>query len=254
MRRWVVGLCIVGGIAIAGPAVARDYFGIEAGYVVPMGTSADFASDGGIVELHWRHMNKGHTAFEIEAAGWRLGLEGAVQDEIARLEGLVRHKNELAQLQGGPGNGFLTAEYGQLEMYSLSVNVLFYPRKGKAFSPFLSFGGGAYNWQVPFRIKFYRTPFFGEQHAWDDPAEGSFYSGVVREEQIDYTKHETTGGLNLGGGITWRLSNHFDIGGTARGHLIFSSGTGNKEEGIDDQDYLDNMSFLVLKGGFNYRF
>lgn len=254
MRRRLFGWLSLACVAVATPAAGRDYFGVEAGYVSAIGNSAEFASDGTGIELHWRHLNKGRTAFEIEAGYMQLGLDGAVQDRIASFEALVRNKNQLAQLQGGPGNGFLTAEYGTLDIYSLGVNLLFYPLKGKRVSPFLSFGAGAYNWRVPFRLKFYRTPFFGEQHTYQEPEEGAFYAGVVPEEGLDFTKHETTGGVNVGTGATWRVSSKIDVGVTARAHLLFSSGTGNREEGIDDQDYLDNISLFVLKGGLNYRF
>jgi hypothetical protein len=251
----VVGL--TGVVAVLGaprPAEARDTFGSEAGYVTAVGTSNSFASDGYQIEAHWRHYNKGRTAFEIEASYMELGLEGEIQNTIASFDARMRDKNALAQLQGGPGNGFMTAEFGTLEIYSGCANLLFYPLKGKRLSPFVSFGAGAYNWRVPFRVKFYRTPFFGEQHAWQPPAEGAFYAGTVAEEAVDFTKHETTGGLNAGLGATFRINSKWDIGFTSRAHLIFSSGTGNREEGIDDQDYLDDITIVSLKGGINYRF
>jgi len=254
MSRRLLGLLACGMLGFASPALARDTFGTEFGYVAAVGTAGTFASDGTELEVHWRHYNKGRTAFEIEAAYMQLGLEGEVQNTIADFDALIRNKNALAQLQGGPGDGFLTAEFGTLEVYSLGVNLLFYPLKARRLSPFFSFGGGAYNWRVPFRVKFYRTPFFGEQHAWQPPDEGAFYAGTVAEEQVDFTKHETTGGLNAGLGATFRINSKWDIGFTSRAHLIFSSGTGNREEGVDNQEYLDDITLIAIKGGVNYRF
>ena len=52
----------------AGPAAARDYFGVTGGYVAPLGTTADFSGTGYTIEARWRHHNKGRSAFELEFA------------------------------------------------------------------------------------------------------------------------------------------------------------------------------------------
>lgn len=238
----------------AGPAAARDYFGVTGGYVAPLGTTADFSGTGYTIEARWRHHNKGRSAFELELGYVETTLEGEVQATVSRFEELARQKNELAQLQGGPGDGWLVAEYGTLNIFHFGPNYLFFPWPKSRFSPFVSFGGAVYDWKVPFRLKFYRTPFFGEQHAYDPPAEGALYAGIVPEEDVDFTKHETSGGISVAGGISMRLTSHLELGATGRAHLIFSNGEGDSELGVDNQDYLDNMTFFALKGALQWRF
>jgi hypothetical protein len=252
----VIGFASLGLALLAGahPAAARDYFGVTGGYVAPLGTTADFSGSGYTIEARWRHHNKGRSAFELELGYIETELEGEVQETIANFEALARQKNELAQLQGGPGDGWMVAEYGTLNIFHFGPNYLFFPMPKSRLSPFVSFGAGVYDWRLPFRLKFYRTPFFGEQHAYDPPSTGALYAGIVPEEAVDFTKHETSGGISIAGGFTFRMTNSLEIGGTARAHLIFSNGEGNKELGVDNQDYLDNMTLLALKGALQWRF
>jgi hypothetical protein len=242
------------GFAAAAPVQARDLFGVAGGYAAPLGTTADFTSGGYTIEARWRHHNRARSAFEFEFGYIQMELEGAIQSTISQFEALARQKNQLAQLQGGAGDGWLTAEYGTLEIYHVDANFLFFPWPKARISPFASFGAGVYDWRVPFRIKFFHTPFFGEQHSYEPPAEGGFYSGIVPEEEVDFTKHDIAGGLNVAGGFAVRLTSSLELGGTARFHLIFTNGEGNLEEGIDNQDYLDDISIAVLKGALSWRF
>jgi hypothetical protein len=253
VRRIVAGL-IVGIVLAAGPAAARDLFGVEVGYAEPLGRTSDFAKGGTTFEARWRHHNRGRSAFEFEFGYSQNGLEGEIQNTIRNYETLIRSKNQLAQMQGGPGDGWLLAEYGTLEIYHAGVNFMYFPLKSARVSPFLSFGGGLYDWRVPFRVRFFRTPFFGEQRAYDPIPTGGAYAGVLEFDVVDYTKHETAGGINAAGGFAARLTRKLELSGTARVHLIFSSGDGNREEGIDNQDYLADMTFVMLKGGLNWRF
>lgn len=253
MRRIVGGL-IVGVLLAAAPAAGRDLFGAVGGYMAPLGNTADFAGDGYAIEARWRHHNRGRSAFEFEVGYSQAGLEGEIQATIEGFKSLVLLKNQEAQLQGGPGEGWLVAEYGTLEIFYGDVNFLYFPLKDARVSPFLSFGAGLYNWRVPFRVRFVDTPFFGEQNPYDPIPVGGLYAGVVAYEEVDYSKHETAGGLSVASGVAIRLTRSFELAGTARVHLIFSNGDGNDEEGIDDQDYLDNMNFVLLKGGLNWRF
>jgi hypothetical protein len=253
MRRWVAAAVFVW-LAAGAQAHASDWFGADGALAHSIGKSNDFASDGSSFELRWRHYNDGRSALEIVGGYIELGLRGEVQNTIDRYELLVRDKNQLAQFQGGPGDGFLVAEYGVFEAAYLGANLMFHPRRFGRLSPFLSFGAGGYKWRLPFRIKFFRTPFFGEQRAYDQPAEGNFYAGVVNEDQIDFTKRETSGGVNGGVGASLRISNRLMLDAVVRTHLIFSSGRGNREEGADDQDYLDDISLVVARGGLSFRF
>jgi hypothetical protein len=131
---------------------------------------------------------------------------------------------------------------------------LFFPKPKWRVAPFVSIGGGLYNWRLPFRLKFYRTPFFGEQHAYEPPSLGGLYAGILPEEVVDFTKHETTGGVSVATGATVALTRNLELGATARVHLIFSNGQGDAEEGVDDQEYLDDLSLLALKGALQWRF
>jgi hypothetical protein len=241
-------------IAAASDARGADWFGADGAYVDPIGKSADFAETGTSFEIRWRHYNDGRSALEVVGGYVELGLGGEVQSTIDGYEQLVRTKNQLAQFQGGPGNGFIIAEFGVFRTHYIGANLLFHPIGRGRVAPFVSFGAGGYRWRSPFRIKFYRTPFFGEQRAYDAPATGGNYAGVVAEDQIDFTKTETSGGVNGGVGISLRVTTRLMLDATVRSHLVFTSGRGNREEGIDDQDYLDDVTFLVARGGINFRF
>lgn len=252
MRRWVATGLVLG--FAAAPASATDWFGGGGGVGRAIGKSGDFASDGGTFEVRWRHYNEHHSALEVVGGYVEMGLDGRVQETIGDYERLVRRKNELAQLQGGPGNGFLVAEYGVFQTAYLGVNLLVHPYDRGRFRPFVSVGGAGYSWRLPFRLRFYSTPFFGEQRAFDPPGEGFFYAGVVPEDRIDFTKREIGGGVTGGLGASLRLTNRLMVDTMVRAHLLFSSGRGNREEGIDDQEYLDQITFMVVRGGLNYRF
>ena len=254
MRRKLAGIALLGLVIQATPLQAVDFVGVNGGIAQPLSRTGDFASGGGVVELRWRHQNRGRSAWEFVAGYAQMGLEGEVQNTIAAYALRQRQKNELAQEQGGPGNGFLIAEYGTFETFYGGANLLFQPWHNQYLAPFLSVGGGVYNWRVPFRIEWNRTPFFGEQHAWEAPHAESPYAGVIWNEAIDYTKHNTSGGVNAALGSTVRVTRRVQIDLQARAHLVFSSGAGDREEGIDDQDYLDLFRFVFLNAGLNYRF
>lgn len=241
-------------VLVAGPAGASDWVGIDGGALRTAGGSTDFATDGTTFEVYWQHFNKGRSALQVGVGYAEMGFDGAVQQTIADYKSLIQSKNVLAQQQGGPGQGWMSAEFGVFETTYLTVNLLTQPYRAGRFAVFVTGGLGVYRWRSPFRIKFYDTPFFGEQRAYDVPAEGNFYSGVLRQDQIDYTKEGTTGGLNGGGGVAFRIVSHLVANAQVRAHLTFSSGTGNREEGIDDQDYLNDVSFVMARGGLAYRF
>ena len=253
MGRWLAA-AVLAGIAAASDAQASDWFGADGAFVKPVGTASDFATDGTSFEVRWRHYNNGRSALEIAGGYFEMGLGGEIETTIERYAQLVRDKNELAQLQGGPGDGYLLAEYGVFTSQYLVANLLFHPFGVGRVAPFVSFGGGGYRWRAPFRLKFFRTPFFGEQRAYDDPAQGGTYAGVVREDQVEFTKDETSGGVNGGLGLSFRITDRLMLDGVVRTHLLFSSGRGNREEGVDDQSYLDDITFVVARGGLNFRF
>jgi hypothetical protein len=212
--------------------MARNLVVLSGGVAAPVGDTATFADPGGTFGVSWRHYNRGRTAWELSFGYSENKLQGAVQDSVSSMEMLVRQKNLLAQQQGGPGRGHVLAQFGTLEIYSLNLNVLYRISQRSRFSPVLSLGAGLYNWRVPFKIQFFDVPSFGEQHA----------------------KHEWSGGLNAAMALDLRLSRAFTIEAEGRVHLIFSSGTGNQEESIDDQHYLDSMTLLYLKAGLSYSF
>jgi len=238
----------------AGGAQAQNFYGVHGGYAKAIGNSADFASDGAAFELRWRRFNRGRTAFEIVAGYTQLGLEGAIQDRIDFYEGLIKVKNEAAQFQGGPGNGFMMAEYGTFESFHAGLNLHFTLSKSTRLTPYFNFGAAAYSWKVPFRLRFSRVPFFGEQHAFDPLVDIPFYSGIQPDEDLDFTNQHTSGGLNASLGTTYRVQRHLTLDAEVRTHLLFTTGEGDRELGVDDQDYLDNISFVLLQGGLHYRF
>lgn len=252
MRRLL--LLLASTVLAAAPAGASDWIGIDGGVLRPAGASTDFAQDGKTLEVYWQHFNKGRSALQVGLGYMEMGFDGAVQHTIADYKSLIQDKNLLAQQQGGPGEGWLSAEYGVFETTYLTVNLLTQPYRAGRFAVFVTGGLGVYRWRSPFRIKFYDTPFFGEQRAYDPPAEGTFYSGVQPQDQVDYTKEGFTGGLNGGGGVAFRIVSHLVMNAQVRGHITFTSGTGNREEGIDDQDYLNDVSFVLARGGLSYRF
>ena len=224
MRRLLVLLAWT--VLVAGPAGASDWVGLDGGALRTTGGSTDFASDGTTFEVYWQHFNKGRSALQIGVGYAEMGFDGAVQNTIASYKSLIEGKNLLAQQQGGPGEGFMSAEFGVFKTTYLTVNLLTQPYRKGRFAAFVTGGLGVYRWRSPFRIKFYDTPFFGEQRAYDAPAEGTFYSGVLAQDQIDYTKEGTTGGLNGGGGVSLRILSQLVMNAQVRAHLTFSSGTG----------------------------
>lgn len=252
MRRLLVLLAST--LLVAAPVRAADWLGVDGGVLRTLGNSTDFAKDGTTFEVYWQHFNKGRSALQFGVGYAEMGFDGAVQQTIAQYKTVIQDKNLLAQLQGGPGAGWLSAEYGVFKTTYLTVNLLTQPYRAGRFAAFVTGGLGLYRWRSPFRIKFYDTPFFGEQHAYDEPGEGNFYNGILRQDQIEFTKEGTTGGLNAGGGVAFRLASHLVASAQVRTHLTFTSGTGNREEGIDDQDYLDRVSFGLVRGGLSYRF
>jgi hypothetical protein len=256
LRTAVVALALL----VAAPAVswAYDEIVFSAGMSQPLGTTSDFAAQGDAFELRWRHWNRGRSAYEVAGGFSEHGLEGEIQSTINGFESLVRAKNQLAQLQGtSPGTGSVVAEYGTLDTYYLNANYIFRFLQRARISPTISFGAGGYYWKLPFRVKFYNVPSFGEQHPWlpiGAPNNSSVYAFDFEEQVLDYTKSVVSGGLSAAFGLDFKLTGHLNVGGEARAHLIFSSGQGNLEEGIDDQPYLDNMTFLYVQGSLNYRF
>ena len=249
-------LRVLGTLFLLVPAtgLAQDFFGVHGGYASAIGKTADFAADGTALEVRWRHFNRGRTAVEIVAGFTQLGLEGAIQDRIATYKALVEEKNIAAQFQGGPGNGFVVAEYGTFESFHAGLNLHFTLSKSARLVPYIDFGAAVYNWKVPFRLRFSRVPFFGEQHAYDPLVSLPFYAGLQPNEDLDFTNHHTSGGLNTALGATWRIQRHLSMDGEVRTHLLFTNGQGDRELGVDDQDYLDNISFMLLQLGMHYRF
>jgi len=258
-RLWGTVVAILALTALlATPGAAFNELVFSVGMSQPLGTSADFASQGNTYELRWRHWNRGNSAYEIVGGFSEHGLEGEIQSTIDRFGSLVREKNQLAQLQGTSlGRGSVVAEYGTLDTYYLTANYIYRFMRRARVSPTVSFGGGGYYWQLPFRIKFYNVPSFGEQNPWlgiGEPNNSQVYAFDFDERVLDYTKKVVSGGLSAAFGVDVRLTGHLNLGGDARAHLIFSSGQGNLEEASDDQPYLDNMTFLYVQGSLNYRF
>ena len=254
MRAGIVCLALTCGLLLGAPVEAQNLFTLDAGLAQALGTTHSFASNGGTLEAGWRHHNRGRTAYEFVAGYAQLGLEGEIQNTIARFEGRMRGKNQLAQQQTGLGNGYLVSEYGILEVFYGGADVLFHFTKRGRFTPFVSGGAGLYNWRVPFHIKFRNSPFFGEQQAYDPPDQAHIYSGVQPEATLDFSKHQTSGGLNAALGTNVKLTKQVTMVASARGHLVFSNGNGNRELGIDDQNYENHITMVFLKCGLNYRF
>ena len=249
----------VGGIILAPSFVtASEHLIVSGGSPQPLGQSSDFSDAGGSFDVRWRHYNRGRTAYEFSVGYLNNSLAGVIPSTIDDFEALIRRKNLLAQQQSGPGEGFLVAEFGTLEIYSFNANMLYRVSRRSRVSPTVSVGAGVYSWRAPFRIKFFNVPSFGEQRAFDPIADSQRYEFVFDdrfpEQVIDYTKRETTGGLNFALGADLRVMKNVAFEVEGRAHLIFSSGKGDPEEGIDDQDYLSPMYFLLLHGGLSYRF
>jgi hypothetical protein len=250
-------LTLAAAALLAGTATAREVVVVSGGVAIPLGDSADFTDTGGAIEVRFRHLNTGHSAWELGVGYFAAPLSGVIPETVESYEALVRTKNLAAQQQSGPGQGFVVAEYGTLEVFDITAQYLYrFSQRGR-FSPFASVGAGVYHWRVPFRLRFYQVPSFGEQHAYD-PMGASGYQFVFDDDLdpqvINFSKDETSGGLNAAVGIDLRATRAFGIEAEARAHLLFTSGEGVQEDPADNQPYLDNMSFLRLQGTLYYRF
>ena len=237
---------------------AKDEVVISIGLSQPLSTTSDFLKEGNVYEVRWRHWNRGNSAYEIAAGFSENSPDGEIQKTISDFETLVRTKNQQAQLQGtSPGLGQVVAEYGTMDIYYLNANFLYRFFRRSRISPTVGIGGGGYYWKMPFRVKFYDVPSFGEQAPWlplGAPNDSPVYAFDFGEQVLDYTKTQISAGLSAAFGLDVRLTDHIMLGGEARAHIVFSSGSGNLEEASDDQEYLDNMTFLFLQGSLSYRF
>ena len=236
---------------------ARDLVVIGGGTSVPLGDANSFADPGASFEIRYRHFNTGRSAFELSFGVSNSPVGGIIPETIDSFEALVRRKNLLAQEQFGIGQGYLLAEYGKFELYNFNVNFLYRFNQRARFSPVASVGGGVYVWRLPFRLQFFDVPSFGEQHAYDPIGPAGFqfiFSDFLPPQVIDFTKHETSGGLNSALGLDTRISRSWGFEVEGRFHLMFSSGKGDAENLADDQDYLHNMTFLNVQGSLYYRF
>jgi hypothetical protein len=237
--------------------MASNHLLVTGGQPQPMGDTNTFSGAGGSCDVRWRPYTRGRTAYEFSVGYLENSLSGVIPETIENFEALVREKNFMAQEQTQPGQGLVLAEYGTLEIYSLNANVLYRISRRARFSPLVSVGGGLYNWRVPFRIRFMNVPSFGENRAYLPPESTTYrfrFDERFDEQVIDYTKHETTGGLNMALGANLRVMKNVSFEFEGRAHLIFSSGEGDPVEGIDDQDYLSPMYLILLHGGLSYRF
>ena len=258
-RMWVAVLAILVLVSfLPESSQAKDEVVFSIGMSAPLGTTSEFLKEGNAYELRWRHWNRGNSAYEIAGGFSEHVPEGTIQSTINGFESLIRAKNQLAQLQGtSPGRGRIVAEYGTLDTYYLTANFIYRFFRRSRISPTIGLGGGGYYWRMPFRVKFYDVPSFGEQKPWlpiGAPNNSTVYAFDFNEEILDYTKAQISGGLSAAFGLDVRLSGRWSLGGEARAHMLFSSGKGNAEEGSDDQNYLDNMTFLHIQGSLSYRF
>jgi hypothetical protein len=251
-------VCLALFLFLPASSQAKDEVVFAIGISQPLGTTSDFVSQGYAYEMRWRHWNRGNSACGLVGGFSEHSPEGEIQKTISGFATLIRSKNQLAQLQGAsPGRGRIIAEYGTLDTYYLTANYLYRFLRRSRISPTVAIGGGGYYWKMPFRVKFYDVPSFGEQKPWlptGDPNNSTVYAYDFGEEILDYTKTQVSGGLSAAFGLDMRLTNHLMLGGEARAHILFSSGQGNLEEGSDDQNYLDNMTYLFVQGSLNYRF
>lgn len=256
MRAGGVGLALVL-VLFAAPSWSRSLVVFGGSAVIPFGDTDDFSDPGAGFEVRYRHQNAGHSAYELCFGYIAAPLSGAIPDSIASFEALLREKNLRAQQASQPGQGTILAEYGKLEVYNVTANFSYRFNQRARFSPVFSVGGGVYVWRIPFKVQFFNVPSFGEQRAYHPIGDSGYqftFDERYPDQVIDFTKHETTGGLNAAFGLDMRASRHWGVGLEGRAHLIFSSGTGDQELPEDDQLYLDNMTLLYLQGSVYYRF
>jgi len=260
VRRSGKGLLAILALALlSSPSWGRNVVVVGGGSAVPFGDAADFADPGAGFEARFRHYNPGHSAYDLSFGFFQVPLseDGAIPQTIRNFEALLREKNFGAQLVGQPGQGTLLADYGKLELYHLTANVSYRFYQRARFSPTVSVGGGLYVYRLPFKVQFFNVPSFGEQRAYNEMGNSGYqftFDDRFPPQIIDYTKHETTGGLNAAVGFDMRATRHWGVEVEGRTHLIFSSGTGVQELPEDDQPYLDNMTLLYLEGSLYYRF
>jgi hypothetical protein len=153
---------------------------------------------------HWNHAQR----LRVHLGYYGGTLSGSIPETISS----TARPGAAEELDGtAPRSqkGFLVIEYGSLEMYNFDVNFMYRFSQRSRFSPFASAGAGLYVWRVPVRLQFFNVPSFGEQHAYDPI--GNSGSQFVFDDRyppqvIDYTKHETSGGLNAAFGLDLRLT------------------------------------------------
>src|SRR5262245_4917456 len=108
--RPVLVVCSAAVVAASSMAAASEWIGIDGGYLSTVGSTTDLAESGTMLEVSWQHFNRGRSGLQLSLGYTEMGLgdEGtAIDATIDSYESLVRQKNQLAQLQGGPGNGWL---------------------------------------------------------------------------------------------------------------------------------------------------
>lgn len=264
LRQWVAealrrspGAAAIAVLALPSLVVASNHIVVTGGSPQPIGDTADFNDAGSSFDVRWRHYNRGRTAYEFSIGYLNNGISGVIPQTIDEFEALIRDKNLRAQADSQPGEGTVEAEFGTLEVYSFNVNVMYRFSRRARFSPVVSVGAGVYNWRVPFRVSFRNVPSFGEQRPYHPPESEDVvfvFDDRFPPQEIDYTKHETSGGLNAALGANLGITRNIGIDFEARAHLIFSSGEGDPELAIDNQDYLSPLNFLIIHGGLSYRF
>lgn len=242
---------------LAAPVSARNVIVVGGGSAVPLGDADTFSDPGSGIEVRFRHSNAGHSSYDLNVAYFQSPVSGVIPETIQNFEALVRQKNLGAQEVGQPGQGTLLAQYGKLEIYHITANFSYRFYQRARVSPVVSVGGGLYVYRLPFTIQFFNVPSFGEQRAYQPMGDSGYqftFDSRFPPQIIDYTKRNTTGGLNAAVGLDLRANRHWGVEVEGRTHLIFSSGDGVQELPEDDQPYLDNMTLLYLEGSLYYRF
>ena len=206
LKRAISFLCVLTfGLSSTVFATSVDYldkpwtFNIGGGYTpVVGGLNAQLTSDWNFALGTTYNVNE-KLGFELEYMNNHLGIERGVLDHYAAIIGAPTH--------------------GNVDVWGLTLNPTWKFNLGRRAGAYLIGGGGYYhvNAQITTPGAVYQPPYC-------DPWWGCWGGGIVPADFIVAEHKDDTGGVNFGGGFTWKFSPDVEFYIESRYHYILTHG------------------------------